>query len=350
MINYLLQHALKIASAGVIVLTFLAYLTPYVNPALFRYLTFFGTAFPWFLLANIALLLVWGARLHRFALYHLGILIFGWQHVTAFIGLNVGQDKAPENAITVVTHNLGGIFRGIHLSDEEWSGIYTNYVRFLQDNGQPDVLCLQETGLKFAKSLAQKMGYPHLLDLDRGGTALLSRYPILRGGQVPFGQPENNSVWADLKIGARTVRVYNVHLQSNKVTGDTEKVMEDHDLQDRQTWREIRHVLRKVGGATSVRAGQAVKLRELVAASPYPVLLCGDFNDTPNSFVYDRLAEGLTDTFREKGFGFGTTFAGALPFLRIDYILADPTLVPYSCRVLRGSASDHHAVLARVGF
>jgi endonuclease/exonuclease/phosphatase (EEP) superfamily protein YafD len=340
--NRLLKQSIKILSAAVIVMTFLSYLAPYVNPALFRWFAYFGTAFPW--------LLVWAFRLHRFALYHLGMLVFGWQHVSGFIGLDFGKNPAPENAITLTTHNLGGLFRGIHLSDAEWNQIYVDYSQFLKSNGNPDILCTQETSRKFHQSLAKKMGYPHSFDINRGGTAILSRYPVIRGGQVPFGQPENGSIWADLKIGKRTVRVYNVHLQSNKVTYDTKRVLDDSDLQKKETWRDINKVLRKVGGATSVRAGQAKKLRDLIAASPHPVILCGDFNDTPTSYVYSQLAENLTDTFREKGLGLGTTFSGAVPFLRIDYILTDPRLKPYSCRVLRRSASDHYAVVATMGF
>ncbi len=348
--NYLLKHILKIGSAAVIGMTFLSYVAPYINPALFRWFAFFGTAFPWLLFANLLLILIWGARLHRFALYHIGILFFGWHYVTGFIGMNIGTDHVPENTLTVATHNLGGLFRGIHLSDEEWAQIYSDYVGFLKKNGDPDILCTQETGRKFYKSLATKMGYPHTFDLNRGGTAIMSRFPVLRGGQVPFGQPENGSIWADLKIGKRIVRVYNVHLQSNKVTNDTKRVIDEPDLKNEETWREINKVLRKVGGATSLRAGQATKLRDLIAASPYPVILCGDFNDTPNSFVYDQVAEGMTDTFREKGFGFGTTFAGAVPLLRIDYILTDPALIPYSCQILHGGVSDHNAVVAQLGF
>lgn len=348
--RYLLKHSVKILSAAVIVGTFLSYLSPYINPNLFRWAAFFGTAFPWFLMANVVLLGVWAFRLNRFAVYHLGMLVFGWQHVTAFVGLNISQNVAPESAITVATHNLGGLFRGINLEDDEWAGIFTNYVQFLKDNGDPGILCVQETGRKFFKALGPKLGLPHTFELNRSGTAILSRYPILRGGQLPFGQKENTSIWADVRIGKHTVRVYNVHLQSNKVTYETERVIEDSNLKEEETWRGISRVLRKVGGATSVRAGQAATLRDLIAASPYPVILCGDFNDTPNSFVYDCLATTLNDSFREKGFGIGTTFAGAIPFLRIDYILTDPTLKVYDCRVPRNPISDHYPVVTVLGF
>jgi endonuclease/exonuclease/phosphatase family metal-dependent hydrolase len=348
--QYILKHALQIGSAGVIVLTFLAYLAPFVNPALFGWFAFFGTAFPWLLIGNVLLLIVWASRRHRYALYHLGMLVLGWQHVTSFIGLSAGRSAAPADAITVATHNAGGLFRGVHLEPEEWDGIIAAYARFWRERANPDILCLQETGRKFFLKLKPRLGLPYLFELERPGTAIFSRYPILRGGLLPFDEPENTSMWADVQIGPRVVRIYNVHLQSNKVTYDTEHIVKEAPIDSKDTWKEIGRVLRKVSRATAVRAQQAKTLRDLVAASPHPVILCGDFNDTPTSYVYRQLSSGLTDTFREKGLGLGSTFAGAIPFLRIDYILCDPTFNVYDCRILRKGVSDHYGVVGVIGF
>ncbi len=348
--QYVLKHALQLLSAAVIVCTFLSYLAPFVSPTLFRWLAFFGTAFPWLLIANIALLLVWGFRLHRYALYHLGMLVLGWQHVTTFVGLSPGRQVAPADVLTIGTHNAGGIFRGIHMEVEEWDAIIAGYGRFWKEHGDPGVLCVQETGRKFFLKLGPRMGLPHIFELGRAGNAILSRYPILRGGLIPFEETENTSIWADIQIGQRVVRIYNVHLQSNRVTYDTERIVKEAPIDSKDTWKGVGRVLNKVGGATAVRARQAKILRDLIASSPYPVILCGDFNDTPVSYVYDQLSEGMTDTFREKGFGIGTTFGGAIPFLRIDYILCDPAFKVYRCRVPRGGYSDHYPVVATLGF
>ena len=349
MMRGLFKHTVKIISAGVILLTFLSYLSPYINPALFRWVAFFGTAFPWLLLANVALLLIWGFRLHRFALYHLGMIVFGWTYVSSFIGTNTAKDVVPDNAITVATHNLGGIFRGINLEQEVWDNIHRGYAQYLKDNGNPDILCVQETARKFYPYLAELMGYPYSFNL-KVGTILLSRFPIEASGDVPFSESDNSILWADIRVGKRLVRVYSVHMHSNRVTGDTEKVLGEPELDKKETWRGVYKVVRKVGYATGIRAEQAAVLRKHMDASPYPVILCGDLNDTPNSYVYGILSEGLTDTFRERGLGLGTTFAGALPFLRIDYVLTDPRIKVYSCRVARGPWSDHYAVVAKVGF
>ena len=347
--RYLVKNAVKILSAAVVFLTLLAYICPHVNPATFRWLTFFGTAFPWLLLANGILIIIWAWRFNRFALYHAGILAFGWQYVTGFIGFDLGKDTVPENAVTIATHNIGGIWNGQHfISDSLREKTAGQYARFWQENGRPDILCVQEIGSKFYHLLAQKMGYEYTFNLKKG-TVIFSRYAIEAGGEVPFPKTSNSSLWADIRIGKKLVRIYNVHLQSNKVSGTTEKVIEDPDLNDGDTWRQIGGVLNRVGGATSIRAEQAQRVRQHLAASPNPVVVCGDFNDTPNSYVYAHISEGLADSFRAKGLGLGTTFAGALPLLRIDYILTEKSFTTYSCRTIRSGGSDHYPVAVAIG-
>lgn len=348
--RYLIKNAVKIVSAAVLFFTLLSYLCPHVNPAEFRWLTFFGTAFPWLLLANLLLAGLWAWRLNRFAFYHLGVLLFGWQYITGFIGLDFGKDTIPPRAFTVATHNIGGIWRGQHfISDSVRENTALRYTRFWEKAGRPDILCLQEISSKFYHILSKKMGYEYSFNLKKG-TVILSRFPIEAGGEVPFAKTSNSSLWADVRVEKKLIRVYNIHFQSNKVSETTEKVIGDPDLDEKETWRRIGGVLNRVGGATSVRAEQAQRVRDHLTASPNPVIVCGDFNDTPNSYVYTHIANGLTDAFRQKGLGLGTTFAGALPLLRIDYILTEKSFGTHSCRVIRNALSDHYPVEAAIGW
>ncbi len=344
-----LRNIVKISSVAVIFLTLLSYICPQVNPGSFRWFSFFGTAFPWLMLANIGLFFLWTWRWHRFALYHLGILAFGWNFVAGFIGFNIGKDTRPESAISVATHNLGGLFRNEKITDALREKKASQYAHFLQENGFPDILCTQETGGKFYRLLADKMTYPHTFNLKKG-TVILSRYPIIAGGDIPFGKTANSTLWADIKMAEnQMIRVYNVHLQSNKVTNDAEKVIGKGDLNDEETWQEIGSVLGRVGSATTLRSEQATLLREHIIKCQYPVIIAGDFNDTPNSFVYALLSDGLNDTFKDKGFGLGTTFGGVLPLLRIDYVLTDKTIKTYACQTIRSEYSDHYPVFVEIG-
>lgn len=344
----LIRSSFRIVSAIVVTMTLFSYLCPHVNPAQFRWLAFFGTAYPWLLLLNTLLAILWGWQRNRFALYHIGMILLGWQFLSGFIGFDFEKDTVPESAITVVTHNLGGLFRGKKMTDSLREKTASAYVRFLQENGDPDILCTQETSGKFYHLVAEKMGYPYNFNLKKG-TVILSRYPMEGGGEVPFGKTANSSLWVDIRVGKKLIRIYNVHLQSNKVTNDTEKVIEAGELNEEETWSEIGNVLGKVGSATMIRAEQAQKLHEHLLDCPNPLIICGDFNDTPNSYVYALLSGGLTDTFRAKGLGPGTTFAGVLPLLRIDYILVDPDIKTYACRRVRGTFSDHYPVFTAIG-
>jgi endonuclease/exonuclease/phosphatase family metal-dependent hydrolase len=77
------------------------------------------------------------------------------------------------------------------------------------------------------------------------------------------------------------------------------------------------------------------------------VVVCGDFNDTPNSYTYHQISKGLNDAFREAGSGIGTTYVGKIPFLRIDYILySKERFDPLYFKVIRKNLSDHYPVVS----
>jgi endonuclease/exonuclease/phosphatase family metal-dependent hydrolase len=341
----LFKNTFKTISTLVILMTALSYISPYVNPSTFSWLSFLGTTFPWWLLFNVVFMLFWLGRMNRFGIYHLIIIALGWSYCTKFVGLQLGKPYLPEKSITIVTHNLGLMFYNSKATPAQTDSLAAAYANFLNKNGKPDILCTQETRGSFYPLLGNYLGYDQRFNLKKG-TVIMSKYPIKAGGDIPFGKTSNSTLWADILLpDQRIVRVYNVHLQSNRVTKDAEKV-----IQDDQSWEGLSKVMSKVGGATSRRSEQAQRLRQHILDCPYPVIVCGDFNDTPNSYVYHHIADGLTDTFEARGFGLGTTFAGTLPLLRIDYILSDPGFPAHDSKVVHDSKwSDHYPVWAVLG-
>ena len=56
------------------------------------------------------------------------------------------------------------------------------------------------------------------------------------------------------------------------------------------------------------RAVQADFIKDEINQSPFPVIVCGDFNDVPNSYAYETISEGLQDAFVKKGMGISQNF------------------------------------------
>jgi endonuclease/exonuclease/phosphatase family metal-dependent hydrolase len=96
------------------------------------------------------------------------------------------------------------------------------------------------------------------------------------------------------------------------------------------------------------RGMQANIIAKYIAKSPYPVIVCGDFNDTPTSYAYNTIkGTKLKDSFIEKGFGMAKTYNGSMPSFRIDYILSDSTFTTKSFDVMNHvKDSDHFPVVA----
>jgi endonuclease/exonuclease/phosphatase family metal-dependent hydrolase len=107
----------------------------------------------------------------------------------------------------------------------------------------------------------------------------------------------------------------------------------------------------------SARAASAKELPEaLTQFSPRPVIVCGDFNDTPSSATITGLKQFFSDAWEQSATGDGFTYPSNLPKKRIDYVFvmknrgSDSTsatiyLRPVAARVLQTTASDHLPVV-----
>lgn len=341
-----IQKLLRWVNVLIIFLTFLSYLNPYINPVNFWPVSFFGLMYPWFLLANCLLIIIWLILKKSYFLYSLGCILVGWGAFTSFVGINFHTSPTPKNAIKIVSLNVHALLdiknRNRFIGKE---GI-SEYMSTLE----ADVYCFQEFNYRKSRvpELAKYLEQEHQLKyyhFEGGkGLAFWSKYPIEHKEVKYFANRANGYLYLDLKIHNETIRVYNVHLQSNKVSGLTRKVASKGNLQEKETWLDIKGILRRYVRGTQKRVGQAKEIVQHISKSPYPVIVCGDLNDSPQSYIANTFQRDLNDTFKEKGKGLGTTYAGKIPGLRIDYILTSPQIKTLDLEINRCDFSDHHSV------
>ncbi len=334
---------------ALILLTLLAYLSALVNPAKVWLLAYPSLAYPFLLLANIAFIAFWAIRKNRYWLFSFGCILVGFTHLSNFFSFHFFKDKKGEGEeIRVMTYNIGGMssYPGIReLTRKEKSVLLKALV---QKAGNPQILCIQEGGHPQVMD-SVKTAFAHSHYFKENGTLIYSNFPFVDKGFVPFPKGTGNScVWANLKTPSGVVRVYSAHLESNKMSQTADRIATSGDLRRRSTWKDIVFVMRRYKNGAVTRAGQAQLIAQHIAASPYPVILCGDFNDPPVSYIYRLLSKGLQDSFVEKGMGIGSTYAGKLPALRIDYILSAPQFRVLDHQVLKSELSDHYPVLAKM--
>ncbi len=140
--------------------------------------------------------------------------------------------------------------------------------------------------------------------------------------------------------------VYTTHLQSvlfrKKEFRDLEKIknVEDSLLDASMS------IANKLRQAYRFRGEQARLVRAEIKTAPFPLIMCGDFNDVPNSYTYFQIKGDLQDAFLKRGFGIGRTFASLSPTLRIDYMFATDNLKVLQCKKVELPYSDHYPVIA----
>ncbi len=151
-----------------------------------------------------------------------------------------------------------------------------------------------------------------------------------------------------LAVGGRTYRLFNIHLQSNEVSTIADKVAAEGKIQQKETWLTIRGMIGKYRNSARKRAVQASEISEYIQRSPHPVIICGYFFDVTISNAYHLLSKGATDTFKKAGVGMGTTYAGSIPGLRIDYILESAGMKTLTFEIIKVDYSDHYPVFTRL--
>jgi endonuclease/exonuclease/phosphatase family metal-dependent hydrolase len=275
------------------------------------------------------------------------------------------KKERPESLVKVLSFNV----RLFGLYDGKESDTIRSKIFDLLSRQNAGIVCFQEYftsdagGFNNTDTLKKILGlsYPHigriknLRDTEHWGLATFSRFPIINKGTIIFRENiyNNACIYSDIKVGKDTVRIYNIHLQSIHFVNDDYHFMENIAKEKEQKQLSgSQQIFRKLKTAFPKRAHQADLVAKHMKECPYPVLLCGDFNDPPTSYSYRTLfnSRKMKDAFVESGWGLGRTYTGAFPAFRIDYILHDEKFNSYHYGKIKEKLSDHYPVSCVIDF
>lgn len=352
----LVDAAMTLLTAVVAATTVIVWLLPYVNPAKMWVFPVLSPAAPVIYLATMVAALYWIVRWRWVrAGIMLSLVVIGLFRVPLFYKPELMRDYDVEintrNTILVMTYNL----RNFYGEDGKSSA---DGVAQMIGERDPDIICAQEFNSRLAdksrrmKALLDKyeratFGRQEVRDsLSTSQLAIFSKYRILRSGRI---LAPNVAVWADLLIGDDTVRVFNNHLRTTAIKASEGDYITNRDfLADSARETKLRSMVGRMSGNSALRAEQADSISKVVDATATRLLVCGDFNETPVSYVYRTMSRGLNDAFSEAGKGYSHTFHGFANALRIDYVLSSEGFETLSYEVLPAKFSDHLPVFVRL--
>ncbi len=328
------------------VLTFIAYILPFLAPKMFPLLSVLTLILPLFLILNALFFIYWLLQLKRQVVLSGLVLLLGITFINKFYKFSSHDLESEEKDFTVMSYNVRLFNLFDWLADDNVKG---NILSFINDQN-PDILCIQEysenakVDLRIYKYKAVFMEGEQI----KTGQAIFSKYPIFDSGDFKIPTAGNNVIYADIKKGKDTIRVYNIHLQSIKISPDVNEISEHVDAinqsKSQQLFGRIREAFKK-------QEQQADILAKHKKECPYPMIICGDMNNSPFSYVYRQIKSDLNDCFEEAGTGFGQTYKFKYYPARIDYIFASKNMKVKSFKTFtKFENSDHFPVMTRLSF
>lgn len=330
---------------------------PYIDPNEWWIPAFSGLFLPGILIINFLIFLFW-------------IFLRKWWLICPLIALTVNYDffasmyRFPKNRtsenqtgqpVTIATYNIEGAY---------WITKYPEKydVKKMIRNYNIDILCFQEfceDATISADSALQRFDMPYRASFftrqtewSNCGIVIYSKYPIVNYGKIDFNSVINGAMWADIKINQDTIRIFNNHLQTTDFSQNKLEYKRQKSVRD---WKGQAHTLVKIleclKNNFQERARQAILIRHMIDTSRYPVIVCGDFNDTPVSFAFNRIADrDLKDGFRDCGEGYGHSFNGIKRLLRIDFMAYSKYFKGVGYSSPQQAWSDHNPVIMELIF
>ena len=331
-------------------------IAPYVAPSRSVLPSMMAFGFRPMLAANVLMVILWLIMGKWQFLISVATIALRWGFVGLFLQVG-GTSALPDRSehpqmVTVMSYNTH-MFQGREIHAKTSDSIANGFMELVREYS-PDILCLQEYDASSASRLTDSLtllGYNHYYGAHRTGkgipygTTVYSRLPITYVNKI-----DNSKVLVELMLDDRRFRLCCIHMDSyqlddadregieNLLHGKMEGI-NDSTLHNSRTLGKVKETL------LQHETEWQEKLKPLVTESTVPMLLAGDFNDIPSSWLYSQVSKHLDDTFCDEGFGMCNTYNGGFPEFRIDMVFHSNEFHTLSYKRIKSDISDHYPVI-----
>ncbi len=338
----------------------------YFSPTAWWFLGLLPFILPFLLIIHLLFIFFWLFFKPWWTLLSIVTLAACWPAIVNVIGFNFYESfelVKKQDEVRIMSWNVEQ-FSIQHYKDKPY--LKTTMLALI-NKYDPDIACFQEVvagdnrkGVNYLPEILKQLHfndyfYSYAIDNDfdqyhHFGIAIFSKLPIVKK-QTSINDPNDyNSTFQHIDVlsGKDTLRIFNIHLQSLKFSRENLNYIDKASLKSDSALVESRSIISKMKTGFLRRGKQAEFVKDAIQHSPYPVIVCGDFNDVPNSYAYEIIGKGLQDAFVEKGYGISRTFSSISPTLRIDNIFAEKSLTVSQFTRIKQLISDHFPVVADV--
>ncbi|MEQ3655155.1 MAG: endonuclease/exonuclease/phosphatase family protein [Dokdonia sp.] len=316
------------------VVLLLGYVLPYVPPSYFPRLSVLSLLLPVLIVINIVFFGYWLVRLKRKMLLSGLVLLLGFNHLTAL--LHFGSSNLPQSdGFRIMSYNVHSFTQDGSIPRSVTGPAMTAFI----DEASPDILSLQEYNPSVSLAASYPYAYAKMTNTKQTfGQVIYSKYPIVDKGALDFPQSGNNIIYADIAIKSDTIRVYNIHFQSFKMSPSFSNLQQ----------QDSKRLIGRMGDAFKKQESQLNLFLAHEQQSAYPVVIAGDFNNSAFSYIYRKAKGEKLDAFAKAGSGTGRTFMFDFLPLRIDFILSDPIFKVLNFKNYDLALSDHYPIMAQL--
>ena len=353
-IRKVVKKVFIIITSSIAGLFLLSCLQPFLNPAHWWFMGFLGLMVPYLVFLLVFSVFFWWVIRPVYSLIPILALVIGYQQLSVLFAVNRNYtfiEKKQAGHIRLVDWNIRS-FEGLSNQNEKKKFDRVSVAEVILSQN-PDIVCLQQfnhsDGQNNLGLFSKRFPYHYFSkDFERSnlgylaGSIIFSRFPLVDSGKLKYpGKLGESLIYADVATGEDTIRVYTTHLQSFQFDEKDYQGMEQIKNTDDKALDASLNLIQKMKRAFTRRGQQAQIVRRALDSSQHPSIICGDFNDVPNSYTYYHIRKNWQDVFLKTSMGIGRTFLALAPTLRIDYILPDNNFKIHQFDMVDEGLSDH---------